>query len=81
MTGQTLRWLRAEGSLTMHLRRARAPLTVQVLGQAREPARAEDARPLGLLALLSVGAAVAFAKSRPAETPTDELIVVSMCVG
>ena len=36
---------------------------------------------LGLLALLSVGAAVAFAKSRPAETPTDELIVVSMCVG
>jgi TRAP-type C4-dicarboxylate transport system permease large subunit len=36
---------------------------------------------LGLLALLSVGAAVAFAKSRPAETATDELIVVSMCVG
>jgi TRAP-type mannitol/chloroaromatic compound transport system permease large subunit len=27
------------------------------------------------------GAAVAFAKTRPAETPTDELIVVSMCVG
>lgn len=48
VNGQALRWLRAEGSLTMHLRRARAPLTVQVLGQAREPARAEDAWPLGL---------------------------------
>ncbi|MEY4906830.1 MAG: hypothetical protein RL260_548 [Pseudomonadota bacterium] len=36
---------------------------------------------LGLLALLSVACAVAFAKSRPDTTPTDELIVVSMCVG
>ncbi|MGZ5266439.1 MAG: TRAP transporter large permease [Caldimonas sp.] len=31
--------------------------------------------------LLSVAAAVLFAKTRPATTPTDELIVVSMCVG
>jgi tripartite ATP-independent transporter DctM subunit len=31
--------------------------------------------------LLSVAAALVFAKLRPAETPTDELIVVSMCVG
>jgi GntP family gluconate:H+ symporter len=38
-------------------------------------------RSLGVLALLSVGLAVAFAKSRPDSTPTDELIVVSMCVG
>jgi TRAP-type mannitol/chloroaromatic compound transport system permease large subunit len=36
---------------------------------------------VGLLMLLSVAVAVAYAKSRPAETPTDELIVVSMCVG
>jgi GntP family gluconate:H+ symporter len=36
---------------------------------------------LGLLTLLSVGCAVAFAKTRPDSTPTDELIVVSMCVG
>ncbi|MBV6409715.1 MAG: hypothetical protein GAKPKEKM_00483 [Rhodocyclaceae bacterium] len=33
------------------------------------------------LVVLSTAGAVAFAKTRPAETPTDELIVVSMCVG
>ncbi len=33
------------------------------------------------LVVLSTTGAVAFAKTRPAETPTDELIVVSMCVG
>ena len=33
------------------------------------------------LVVLSVAAAVLFAKTRPAATPTDELIVVSMCVG
>lgn len=33
------------------------------------------------LFVLSVAGAVAFAKAQPAETPTDELIVVSMCVG
>jgi TRAP-type mannitol/chloroaromatic compound transport system permease large subunit len=38
-------------------------------------------RSLGLLTLVSVGSAIAFAKSRPDTTPTDELIVVSMCVG
>ena len=38
-------------------------------------------RSLGLLVLLSVGIALAFAKSRPDTTPLDELIVVSMCVG
>ncbi|MEX8493916.1 TRAP transporter large permease subunit [Sphaerotilus sp.] len=36
---------------------------------------------LGLLTLLSVACAVAFAKTRPDTTPTDELIVVSMCLG
>jgi GntP family gluconate:H+ symporter len=34
-----------------------------------------------LLFIASVAASVLFAKSRPANTPTDELIVVSMCVG
>jgi GntP family gluconate:H+ symporter len=36
---------------------------------------------LTLLFIASVALSVLFAKSRPAETPTDELIVVSMCVG
>mgnify|MGYP003337047722 CR=1 FL=1 len=34
-----------------------------------------------LLFVASTALAVLFAKSRPASTPTDELIVVSMCVG
>jgi TRAP-type mannitol/chloroaromatic compound transport system permease large subunit len=36
---------------------------------------------LGVLFVASVALAVLFAKSRPDTTPTDELIVVSMCVG
>ncbi|MEX8519160.1 MAG: TRAP transporter large permease subunit [Leptothrix sp. (in: b-proteobacteria)] len=36
---------------------------------------------LGLLTALSTALAVVFAKTRPDSTPTDELIVVSMCVG
>ncbi len=36
---------------------------------------------LGFLALLSTACAVVFAQTRPDSTPTDELIVVSMCVG
>ena len=35
---------------------------------------------LGLV-VVSTAAAIAYAKTRPVETPTDELIVVSMCVG
>ncbi len=38
-------------------------------------------RSLGLLTVVSVAAAIAFAKSRPDSTALDELIVVSMCVG
>jgi TRAP-type mannitol/chloroaromatic compound transport system permease large subunit len=38
-------------------------------------------RSLGVLVVLSVLAALGFAKSRPAEVPLDELIVTSMCVG
>jgi GntP family gluconate:H+ symporter len=47
----------------------------------REPDGSSGLRSLGLLFIASVGLAVAFAKSRPEGTPTDELIVVSMCVG
>lgn len=36
---------------------------------------------LGVLTLLSVGAAIAFAKSRPEGVATDEIVVTSMCVG
>jgi GntP family gluconate:H+ symporter len=38
-------------------------------------------RSLGVLFVLAVGGAVAFAKTRPATAPTDETIVVAMCVG
>ncbi|MBX3605993.1 MAG: TRAP transporter large permease subunit [Piscinibacter sp.] len=36
---------------------------------------------LVVVVVLAVGGAIAFAKTRPDTTPTDELIVVSMCVG
>jgi GntP family gluconate:H+ symporter len=36
---------------------------------------------LGLLTALSVACAVAFAKTRPEGTATDEMVVLSMCVG
>ena len=36
---------------------------------------------LGVVFVLSVAAAIAFAKTRPEGTPTDEIIVVAMCVG
>jgi chorismate lyase len=41
-------WVRARGSLTQHLRSARPPLTVSLLGQGLEPARVLDAKALGL---------------------------------
>ncbi|WP_393937460.1 TRAP transporter large permease [Piscinibacter sakaiensis] len=47
----------------------------------REDDGSAGLRSLGVLFLVSVGAALAFANSRPDATPTDELIVVSMCVG
>ncbi len=47
----------------------------------REPDGKSGLTSLALLFVASVALAVTFAKSRPAETPTDELIVVSMCVG
>ena len=38
-------------------------------------------RSLALLFVVALACALAFAHSRPAATPTDELIVVAMCVG
>jgi len=47
----------------------------------REDDGTSGLRSLGVLLVLSVLAAVGFAKSRPDSTPLDELIVTSMCVG
>ena len=47
----------------------------------REPDGNAGLRSLAVLFVLSVALALLFAKSRPAEIPTDELIVTSMCVG
>jgi GntP family gluconate:H+ symporter len=47
----------------------------------REDDGSPGTRSLLALTVLSVSAAIAFAESRPVETPKDELIVVSMCVG
>ena len=47
----------------------------------REDDGSSGLRSLALLALVSVAAAVTYAKSRPDSTALDELIVVSMCVG
>lgn len=38
-------------------------------------------RSLGVLVVVSVASAIFYAQTRPATTPTDELIVLSMCVG
>jgi TRAP-type mannitol/chloroaromatic compound transport system permease large subunit len=47
----------------------------------REPDGKSGLMSLGLLFVACVALSVLFAKSRPTATPTDELIVVSMCVG
>jgi TRAP-type mannitol/chloroaromatic compound transport system permease large subunit len=47
----------------------------------READGTSGLRSLGALVVVSVGAAMAYAKTRPAEMPTDELIVISMIVG
>jgi TRAP-type mannitol/chloroaromatic compound transport system permease large subunit len=47
----------------------------------REDDGSPGLRSLVVLVLLSIAAAYAFARSRPDETPFDELLVVSMCVG
>ena len=61
------------------------PSYVPALPAEARTIREDDGTPglrsLGLLFLASVALALLFAKTRPATTPTDELIVVSMCVG
>jgi TRAP-type mannitol/chloroaromatic compound transport system permease large subunit len=47
----------------------------------REPDGKSGLMSLGVLFIAAVALAVLYAKSRPASTPTDELIVLSMCVG
>lgn len=47
----------------------------------REDNGSPGLRSLGVLFVASTSLAILFAKTRPASTPTDELIVVSMCVG
>lgn len=58
-----------------------APALPREARTIREDDGSPGLRSLGILFVLSVGCAIAFAKSRPDSTPTDELIVVSMCVG
>jgi len=57
------------------------PALPQEARTIREPDGTPGLRSLGFLFLLSVAAGIGFAYTRPATTPTDETIVVSMCVG
>ncbi len=61
------------------------PSAVPALPREARTIREDDGsaglRSLGLLTVIAVCTAVLFAKSRPASTATDELIVTSMCVG
>ncbi len=54
------------------------PLTARTI---REDNGDAGLRSLLALTVISVGCALGFATMRPEDTPTDELIVVSMCVG
>jgi tripartite ATP-independent transporter DctM subunit len=59
----------------------RAPALPPEARTIREADGTPGLRSLGVLFVASVATAVLFAKSRPDSTATDELIVVSMCVG
>ncbi len=63
------------------IRPAAAPALPPEARTIREDDGSAGLRSVLALFVLSVAAAILFAKTRPAETPTDELIVVSMCVG
>lgn len=54
------------------------PLSARTI---REDDGSAGLRSLSALTVVSVGAAIAFAKTRPEGTPTDEMIIVSMCIG
>jgi len=62
-------------------RPAWAPALPKEARTIREDDGSSGLRSLGLLTALSVGAALVYAQSRPAQTATDELIVLSMTVG
>ena len=61
------------------------PSWVPALPAEARTIKEEDGTPglrsLGVLLVVSVGAALAYSWTRPAETPTDINIVLSMCVG
>ena len=59
----------------------RAPALPPEARTIREDDGSAGLRSLGVLTVVSVATAIVFAKTRPDTTPTDELIVVSMCVG
>jgi TRAP-type mannitol/chloroaromatic compound transport system permease large subunit len=58
-----------------------APALPKEARTIREDDGSAGLRSLGVLLVICVACAIAFAKSRPATVPTDELIVTSMCVG
>ena len=58
-----------------------APALPKEARTIREDSGAAGLRSLGVLMVMSIAGAIVFAKTRPVTTPTDELIVVSMCVG
>ncbi|CAG0932460.1 partial C4-dicarboxylate TRAP transporter large permease protein DctM, partial [Planctomycetaceae bacterium] len=58
-----------------------APALPKEARTIREDDGSPGLRSLGVLVVLSVASAVAFAKSRPEGTALDETIVLSMCVG
>jgi len=58
-----------------------APALPKEARTIREPDGSSGLRSLGVVVALSVASAWVFARTRPDTTPTDELIVTSMCVG
>ncbi len=62
-------------------RPAYAPALPPEARTIRDPDGASGVRSLAVLAVVSVAGAIAYAKTRPEGTPTDEIIVVAMCVG
>ncbi|MGC4077746.1 MAG: TRAP transporter large permease subunit [Rubrivivax sp.] len=63
------------------LRPAAVPALPAEARTIREDDGSSGLRSLAALTLVSLAAAIAFAKTRPDEMPTDELIVLSMSVG
>jgi len=58
-----------------------APALPKEARTIREDDGTAGLRSLGVLVVVSVAAAITYGQTRPAATPTDETIVLSMCVG